>query len=58
MRSSSSSGSTSSSDVSNDISNMASAVDLLPTVHEDVELMVNPPAHAGYPSGWTFFSNT
>lgn len=51
MRSSSSSGSTSSSDVSNDISNMASAVDLLPTVHEDVELMVNPPAHAGYPSG-------
>lgn len=58
MQSSSSSGSASSSDFSNDLSNMASAVDLLPTVHEDIELMVNPPAHAGYPSGWIFVSQT
>ncbi|XP_066139612.1 axin isoform X1 [Euwallacea fornicatus] len=49
MQSSSSSGS--SSDFSNDLSNMASALDPLPTVHEDMELVVKPPVHMGHPSG-------
>lgn len=46
-----SSSSGSSSDFSNDISNMASGLDPLPTLHEDMELIMNPPVHISHTSG-------
>lgn len=49
MQSSSSSGS--SSDFSNDLSNLASGLDPLPTLHEDMELVMNPPMHISHTSG-------
>ncbi|XP_030757670.1 axin isoform X2 [Sitophilus oryzae] len=45
------SSSSDSSDFSNDISNMASALDPLPTVHEDMELIMNPPNYISHASG-------
>lgn len=43
--------SSSSSEFSNELSNLANGPDPLPTVHEDKELIMNPPVHINYLPG-------
>ncbi|CAH1959892.1 unnamed protein product [Acanthoscelides obtectus] len=43
--------SSSSSDYSNELSNLANGPDPLPTLHEDMELIMNPPVHMSHTSG-------
>nr|CAI5845532.1 unnamed protein product [Callosobruchus analis] len=43
--------SSSSSDYSNELSNLANGPDPLPTLHEDMELIMNPPVHISHTSG-------
>ncbi|KAJ8949071.1 hypothetical protein NQ318_016973 [Aromia moschata] len=43
--------SSSSSEFSNELSNLASGPDPLPTLHEDMELIMNPPVHISHTSG-------
>ncbi|KAJ8933838.1 hypothetical protein NQ314_013760 [Rhamnusium bicolor] len=43
--------SSSSSDFSNELSNLASGPDPLPTLHEDMELIMNPSVHISHTSG-------
>ncbi|XP_057665598.1 axin-1 isoform X1 [Diorhabda carinulata] len=43
--------SSSSSDFGNDYSNLANGPDPLPTLHEDMELIMNPPVHLSHASG-------
>ncbi|XP_050302242.1 axin-1 isoform X2 [Anthonomus grandis grandis] len=51
VQSTSSSGSSSDFSSGNDLSNMASGLDPLPTLHEDMELIMNPPVHMSHTSG-------
>ncbi|KAG5888939.1 hypothetical protein JTB14_012198 [Gonioctena quinquepunctata] len=43
--------SSSSSDFSNELSNLTNVPDPLPTLHEDMELIMNPPVHISHTSG-------
>lgn len=43
--------SSSSSDFGNEFSNLTNGPDPLPTLHEDMELIMNPPVHLSHASG-------